>query len=328
MLYIFLGPNDFSLQERLAELKRGVGDGESLAINTTLFEAQRLTLNQLIDACNTIPFLGQHRLVIVQGLLSRFEQKGGRRSVAKPDLEGWRGLSEYIPGMPSTTVLVLIDGKVGRDNPLLKLLTPKATVQEFSPLRGARLQQWIRSQVEGNGGSISPQATRLLAELAGENLWALSNEIDKLGLYAGGRRIEEGDVKQVTSYSREANVFAMVDAIVEQRSPIAVKLLHQLLAEGAAPPYLLFMIGRQLRLMVQAKGLGKQRLSIAEMQNRLGLSSGYPIDRLLKQIASYSMERLIQVYGKLLETDLAIKTGRLKDELALDLLVAELCQPA
>ncbi len=38
------------------------------------------------------------------------------------------------------------------------------------------------------------------------------------------------------------------------------------------------------------------------------------------------MPRLKEAYQILLETDLAIKTGRLKDELALDLLVAELCR--
>jgi hypothetical protein len=37
------------------------------------------------------------------------------------------------------------------------------------------------------------------------------------------------------------------------------------------------------------------------------------------------MKRLEQVYHKLLETDLAIKRGMWKGELALDLLVAELC---
>ena len=37
------------------------------------------------------------------------------------------------------------------------------------------------------------------------------------------------------------------------------------------------------------------------------------------------MERLEQVYRKLLETDLSIKRGTLRGELALDLLVADLC---
>ena len=318
MLYILFGADDFSLRERLEELKKGWGDEESLAINTTLFEAQQLTLSQLINACNTAPFLGKNRLVIVEGLLSRFEPRGERY------LEGeWKALGEYIARMPATTQLTLIDYKISKDNPLLRLLAPTSRVEQFPPLKGAKLQQWIRSRVAKCGGSISPQAVKLLTELAGESLWILANEIEKLCLYALGKRIEEEEVRQVTSYAREANVFAMVDALMERRTPTAMQLLHQLLAEGLAPPYLLFMITRQLRLMVQAKELIPQRLSAAEIQEQLGLPSNYPIDRLLRQAASYPMPRLIEVYHKLLETDMAIKTGRWKDELALDLLLAE-----
>ncbi len=318
MLYILFGADDFSLRERLEELKKGWGDKESLAINTTHLEARQLTLSQLINACNTAPFLGKNRLVVVGGLLSRFESRGERH------LEGeWKALGEYIARMPATTQLVLTDYKISKDNPLLRLLAPTSKVEQFPPLKGTRLQQWIHSRVAKCGGSISPRVMKLLTDLAGEDLWTLSNEIEKLSLYTRGRRIEEEDVRQVTSYAREASVFAMVDAIVEGRTPVAMQLLHRLLTEGTAPPYLLFMLTRQLRLIVQAKELIAQGSSATKVSETLGLSPGFPTDKLLSQTASYSMPRLIEVYQKLLETDLAIKTGKWKDEIALDLLVAE-----
>jgi len=40
----------------------------------------------------------------------------------------------------------------------------------------------------------------------------------------------------------------------------------------------------------------------------------------------YSLPRLKEVYHRLLEADLAIKTGKLDSELALNILIAELCQ--
>jgi DNA polymerase-3 subunit delta len=166
---------------------------------------------------------------------------------------------------------------------------------------------------------------RLLTEIAGDNLWTLANELEKLSLYAGERRIEEEDVKRLTSYTREANVFAMVDAIVERRASAAMQTLQQLLSDGMAPPYLLVMITRQLRLMVQAKEMVDQKTPISRMTEELGVSPYYPIERLLKQTSGYSMPRLIEVYRKLLDTDIAIKTGKWKGELALELLIAEVC---
>ena len=323
MLYILFGADDFSLRGRLEELKKGWGDEESLAINTTFFEATKLTPAQLLGACDSAPFLGKNRLVIVEGLLGCFERKEGASTRLKSD--EWQVLVDYAARIPPFTQLVLLDGKIAKNNPLLKKLAPNARVQEFPLPKGAKLQQWIQSRVAEYSVSISPQAVRLLTEIAGDNLWTLTNELEKLSLYARGRRIEEEDVKQLTSYTRESNVFAMVDAIVERRASAAMQTLHQLLADGMAPPYLLVMITRQLRLMVQAKELVDQRISISKMPEELGVAPNYPIERLLRQAAGYSMPRLIEVYRKLLETDIGIKTGKWKGELALELLIAEVC---
>jgi len=127
------------------------------------------------------------------------------------------------------------------------------------------------------------------------------------------------------SYAREASVFTMVDALIEGRASTAARLLHQLLEEGATAPYLLVMITRQLRLLVQAKELTLKGVPASLIKDRLGLASDYTLTKALQQSRRYSMGRLEQVYRKLLETDLAIKRGIWKGELALDLLVAELC---
>ena len=322
MIYILFGPDDFSLREKLAELKKELGDSESLAINTNTFEGSHLTVAQLISACNTIPFLATNRLVVVEGLLSRFEQKTGGRD---PDWDEWKSLNEHASNMPPTTVLMLIDGKIGRGNPLLKRIAPISKVWEFPLLKRGTLQNWVRSRVAKCGGSISPRAVNLLTELAGENLWVLASEIDKLYLYAQGRRIEEEDIRQATSYAREASIFALVDAIVEKKESAAMRLLHQSLTEGMAPAYILVMLSRQLRLLVQALEIRGQGTSLIEKREYLGLAPNYPIERLLEQSAGYPMPRLVEVYEKLLETDIAIKTGRWKDDLALDLLVAHVC---
>ena len=44
----------------------------------------------------------------------------------------------------------------------------------------------------------------------------------------------------------------------------------------------------------------------------------------LSQARLYDFERVKRAYGKLLETDLAIKTGQYNDKLALELLVTDL----
>ena len=101
-------------------------------------------------------------------------------------------------------------------------------------------------------------------------------------------------------------------------------MLHRLYQEGASPIYVLAMITRQFRLIALTKDLDSS-LSRLQIQNKLGLTSSYGLDKTLTQAKLYDFEHIKQAYGKLLETDLAIKTGKYNDQLALELLVADLC---
>lgn len=331
MLYILSGQDDFSLSQSLEEIKRGIGDQELLATNTTVFDGWQVTPDQLRAVCETVPFLSEKRLVIVKGLLGRFEPKskssGQKKTTSATDRQNeYKSLVACINGIPDSTILVLVDGKLGGKNPLLKALSAKATVKHFPLLRNTELHRWIQRRVKEEGGSISPQAVDLLARLVGNNLWIVKSEIDKLSLFASGRRIEEDDVNRVVSYTRQVNVFAMVDAILEFKVRLAEQALHQLLERGAPSAYLLVMLSRQVRMIVRAKELRKQGKPEAEIQNRLGLTSEFTLHKTLEQAGRHSLERLKEVYHKLLETDLSIKTGRYDGELALSMLIVELCQ--
>jgi DNA polymerase-3 subunit delta len=327
MLYILYGQDDFSLNQAVKEIKADLGDREMVETSTTSLEGQHLTLGELRNKCAAAPFLSSHRLVIVDGLLGRFEVKQSRPRSGKGKsgngLGEWEGLASYIKQMPETTVLMLVDGEVKDQNPLLKKLSPLAEVRTFPLLRGRDLKAWIQQRVKEEGGDITPQAVNLLAELIGGDLWAMNGEIQKLLLYSQERPISEDDVRQLVSHVQEANIFALVDAVAENRTELGQRILHRLYDEGVAPTYILTMITRQFRLIVQARDLGKG-LSRPQIQDRLGLKSSYGLDKTLSQAKLYDFEGVKRAYDKLLETDLAIKTGKYSDKLALELLVTEL----
>ena len=327
MFYILYGQDDFSLNQLVEKIKADLGDREMVATSTTSLEGQHLTLGELRNKCGAAPFLSSHRLVIVDGLLGRFEVKQSRPRSGKGKsgngLGEWEGLASYIEQMPETTVLMLVDGEMKGSNPLLKKLSPLAEVRTFPLLRGRDLKDWIRQRVREESGDITPQAVNLLAELIGGDLWAMNGEIQKLLLYSQERPISEDDVRQLVSHVQEANIFALVDAVAEGRTELAQRILHRLYDEGVAPTYILVMITRQFRLIAQAKDLGPG-LSRPQIQDRLGLKSGYSLDKTLSQAKLYDFEGVKRAYDKLLETDLAIKTGKYSDKLAIELLVTEL----
>jgi DNA polymerase-3 subunit delta len=330
LLYILLGEDDFSLTRSLEEIKQGLGAPALLAANTIVLDGQQVTLDQLRTVGGTVPFLAEKRLVIIQGLLGRFEPQGKprrrRKMVPSTGQESEdKSFATCLSNLPESTVLVLIDGRIKSNNPLYKQLSAKAEVRSFPVLREARLRQWIEREVAEQGASMSPQAVDLLAKLVGGNLWIMSNEINKLALFASGRRIEVEDIEAIVSSAQEANVFAMVDAILDFKAGVAEQLLEQLLQRGASLAYLLAMLSRQVRMIVQAKELRRQMKPEAEIQSRLGLTSEFALRKTLEQAQRHPLERLKQVYYKLLQADLSIKTGKYEGGLALNLLIADLC---
>ena len=331
MLHVLTGEDDFSIKQALEEIKKGIGgDPTALMTNTTVLEGRQVTVEQLKNACETMPFLADKRLVVVEGLLGHF-QSGGRparkKSTRKSDKqEEYQAIAENIKQLPEFTELVLIEGKINTNNPLLRELMSTKRVRTFPLLKSAQLLPWIERRVKACGGSIAPEAARLLARFVGNDLWAMAGEVDKLTLYVGGRRIEEADVRAVVSYAQDASVFNMVDAIVESRVGTAQELYQQLLRQGSMPTQLLVMLGRQVRIIYQIKDMRERKKTRNEIRSKFGLTSDFVLNKAWEQADKYSLVRLKELYHRLLEADLSIKTGKYDGELALNILIAELAR--
>ena len=331
MFYILYGEDDFSLWQALEEIRADLDDPQMLAVNTARLDGQSLTLNELRNNCNTTPFLSLHRLVVVDGLLKRFEAMPGKSRSGKrgaktgvgPDIGEWQDLPLLVEQMPHSTVLVIADGKIRSPNPLLNRVSSAAKVKVFNSLQGERLRNWIGQQVAKQGGAITPQAVSHLCQLVGGNLWAMNNEVSKLVLYAQGRPITEDDVGQLSSYAHETSIFVLVDAVLEGRNAKAQDLLCRLCQEGYSAGHILAMIARQFRLIALVHELGSGP-SRGQLRGELSALPGYALDRTTRQASSYDLQCLQHAYHKLAEADMAIKTGRWDEQSALELLVADL----
>ncbi|MBI2853831.1 MAG: DNA polymerase III subunit delta [Chloroflexi bacterium] len=328
MLHILYGEDDFSRREALQQIRSGLGS-DLLESNTTLLDGAHLTLARLRAACDALPFFTTSRLVVVEGLLERFEPRYGKQSDKRrqgPDSEFIQDMPGYARQMPQSTTLVLLDGAIKPANPLLKLLAPLAKVQVFPPIRGQRLNSWIQDRVAANGGHITPEVAKLLGEHTSDDLWSMTNEIDKLLLYAPGPVITENDVLEAISNSREASEYAFMDAIMSRQLDTAQRLLHRLLDEGTKPPQILSFITKQLGLILKARDAMEHRVPRQDIQTLLGLASSFAVDKVLMSARTADIGRLSAAYNLVLQADLDIKTGTTSDLLALDILAVELCR--
>jgi DNA polymerase-3 subunit delta len=323
---VFHGEDEFTRSETLASFKRRLGPSDTVDLNTTVLDGKGLTLAELRHACDALPFLAEKRLVIVQGLLvTLVSRKGQSLSEAKQSLTS--ALTDYLPKLPPTTRLVFVEERaLPVSHPVVKLARqePQGYVKRFARPNTKTLPQWIKKRVEMYGGEIKHRAALRLAAVVGADLRLLDQEIVKLVTYTAGEgAIAEPDVEMLVPYSQEAVIFDLVDALGHRDGRTAARTLHRLLEEGEHPLGLFGMIVRQFRLLIQVKELKAKGATAREVATTLGIHP-FPAGKLHTQASHFTTAQLEKVYRHLSETDVEIKTGEIRPEVALDLLVAGL----
>jgi DNA polymerase-3 subunit delta len=332
MINILWGPDTYSRQQEVDRIKKELGDPELLSLNTTVLIGKDTTPEQIKEFCSTTPFLSPARLIIVEGLLQSFESdtkkgrdKGSSGKKDKKEIGKWKNLAELLKDIPENVCLLFIDDTVSDKNPLYKSLSSMASVKTFPMMKDRQLREWINNRIKSENGQITPGAIKLLLELVGNDLWKLNSELAKLQSYCNGRSITENDVKQITSYSKDINIFYLVDCVLEKRTSEAERLVKRIVNEGVSPSYIISMILRQLRLIVKAKHIDRKK-NTSEIASILGYPSEYLIGKTMKQADIYTMDQIKSVFQKILDMDVSIKTGKYENDLAVDILVFDLCR--
>lgn len=315
MFYIFHGDDVHSQKETLEELLARLGDRSMLELNTARFRGVPL-FGELRQACDSIPFLAERRVVIVEDSLA---QNNSRLFVDE--------LIDYLADLPDFTRLIFLESQPLRRNHRLLTFAEKQEngyVRTFARPEGRALERWVQQRVQESGGEIEPQAVHLLVSNIGNDLTILDNEIEKLVLYRSSNgSITAKDVSMLCPYVAEASIFDLVDALGARDGRTAAILLQTKLNEGADPFYLFAMIVRQFRLLIQVKELAEDGLRPPAIAAKLKMHN-FVAGKVHQQSQHYSLPQLEQVYSHLLQTDVDVKTGQADMVTALNLLVAGL----
>ena len=319
----------FLVAEEVRHVRESAGAGDLMDSNRHRVNAAQTRPEAVLEMCNSLPFLDVMRLVELEGALATQEgsgsggRSGGRRQ--RTASGGWGQLAEAVPQFPATTLLIVIDGDIAQNNPLLRSLADHCSVHRQSTPTGTALNQWIKNRAEAKRSSITPPAIQAIAEMVGGDLWTIDRELEKLSLYAAGRDITDADVREMVPHAQEANIFAAVDAIVEGQPGPALRRLMQLMQDGHEPLYVIAMIERQLRLLALAKDLTENHgVTQPELGKRMGTNSDFVVRKTLGQARRMTLQNISRKYQRVLESDLAIKQGRLEPAVSLQLLAADL----
>ena len=311
--YVFYGPETFVLNSALDALRARLLPEGFEALNQNLFEGAA-GVQELIDAAETLPLMGEKRLVVLRDWTA-LTGKGESADIER--------FIRWMENMPETCclVFVLTDAPDSRRK-LTQALKARAEWVEFSLLSDADLYKWCARRVSPR--AIEPDAVEQLAFMAGRSLTGLVQELDKLCAYVGERQsVTRADVEAVVTPSTECTVFQMIDCLMRGENGRAQLLLKNMLDNGETRVGTLAMLTRQLRMLTHIRLLRAQGMALSEIERRLSLNH-YAAARAAGQAGRFSAEALQRGYQACVDTDYAIKSGRVRDSAGLDALMLRL----
>ncbi|TSC53746.1 MAG: DNA polymerase III subunit delta, partial [Parcubacteria group bacterium LiPW_39] len=207
---------------------------------------------------------------------------------------------------------------------LFKRLTGRAvSSEEFDLLQGAKLENWIKKEIEKRDGKIEPPAVKKLAAFVGADLWQMQNEVNKLVSFKVDKLITEKDIDALVNTKIESDIFGAIDALANRQKAAAFIFLHRNLALGESEIALLGMLVYQFRNLLLIKNQVEQGVPFYALGEKLKMHP-FVLRKTFEQSKNFSLAGLKKIYERLAEIDLAVKSGQIEPRVALDLVVGEI----
>lgn len=308
-IFLFTGENNFTLFEEVSRWMKEFRErhGEE---NLTRLSASGLTPSAFLNEVASAPFIAERRLVVVDDIpsFSQEESSPGRRKASKGALSMNAVLAQVHP----QAIVLFVAPKPDRRLTSTKELLEIATVKLFPPLSGEAMLRWIQEAFRTAGAKMESMVPMLLVERVGEDQRKLSQEVNKLSLFATGRPVTCSDVDALVVPSAEQTVWHLLDLLGDGRAEEAVLYCHRLLKAGeSAQGIWTIFLWIVTSLVSVASAVHEGTTSIQNIMQATGVKFG-AARALLPLARSCRMEQLNDLLLRVTDADISLKTGAWK----------------
>jgi DNA polymerase-3 subunit delta len=292
-------------------------DSDSLG----LVDGQTTDLKEINEKINTGSLFTKKRMVIIEDIFKNKKTKI---------------FTEILPYLKKAEtdeekIIIFHDSELNEKGSMLKadakklfaFLLKQKYVQEFQRLKDAGLLSFIKKEAEMNGKEIGMPAATEIIKRTGGNLWLISQGLKKASLSNEGKTISIEAVKEMTAEIFEENIFALTDALGGKNKKLALQILEEQYSAGVSDEYLIAMLIRQFKILVQINAALDSRLTPDSIASKLKIHP-FVAKKGVAQVRNFSKQQLLNYLNKLIQLDFSSKTGGGNIKVELTMLIAGL----
>lgn len=278
-------------------------------MNMQHYEGAGINPLEVIDMAETLPFFAERRVIVIED--SGFFKNGC------PEL------ADYLKHQSETTVFLFVESAVDKRKDMYKAVTKTGLDINCETPDEQQLYKWVAMKMKSEGFAISARTISYFISRVGTDMSNMVHEMEKLVSYCLGRtEITEKDVDAVCANWLTSRIFEMTDAIVMKNQAKAMNIYYELLALKTAPEQILALIMRQFNQLLSSKEMADLGVGKGVAASKLGVPP-FVADKIMGWTRSYSMKDLKDSLNMCLESDEAVKTGRLDRIISVEMIIVK-----
>lgn len=226
--YVFCGLDEELIKDGIDKIiKKEISD-DFKDLNLIRIDGMNTTFDDIVNACETMPFMGEKKAVVVYR--ANFLQEKCDSSGTKL----YNELKKYVSDMPTYTILIMYYlCKDKRDKPSKnKKLLP---IEKHFPvvfcdkLKRDKYIKKVGELFKEKGAEIGRMELAYFCDKVQNNFDIIKREIDKLVSYCNGRDIKKCDIDLLISSSSEEDIFDLVELIASKKIDKAIDIMKEIL---------------------------------------------------------------------------------------------------
>lgn len=203
------------------------------------------------------------------------------------------------------------------------------------------LLEFITQRVHAAGKRLEPQARELILLRAGDDLWRITQELDKLLLYVADQpAIRAGDVAAIFIDHAADWIFDLTRSIADHDAIAAVAHLGRLIRQGEPPLKLLGTLAAEVRRLVLARQLlenelrgcwrrgmtyGQFQQSVLKQSDPMLTRNPYADYMVFQRADKFSLSVLRGYLAEICRVDFRLKSSGGNPRLIMEGLVVNMC---
>lgn len=306
--YLLYGEEVYLKKQYKEKLLRALTQEED-TMNLSTFQGKDVNPGEIIDLAETLPFFAERRVILAEGT-----------GFFKTSCDA---IAEYLPELSKSTCIIFVEEEVDKRSRTYKAMKKAGAVVEFAAQNEALITRWILGRIKKEHKNISQSCMHLFLSKTGMDMSNIDRELEKLLCYTLKKdTIEAADVEAVTTEQINNKIFDMVDAIANQNQKKALDLYYDLLALKEAPMRILFLITRQIRLIMEIKSMTKLRMNNFEIAKKEGVPE-FAVRKYQNQARQFTEEQLQMALTDGVQAEEDVKTGRLNEKISVEMFIVK-----